>query len=101
MAQPLNTLVTIQEGTLAAMAADKRFLQEFPFLASLKQVPRRRGCGRCGSGAGVRADVFQAAKQVLAGLDSSKKQVLKRLLNAKGVRIIYRNANNQNIQLTF
>ena len=98
---PLNPQVTIQESTLAAMACDQRFLVEFPFLSELKRAPRKRGCGGCGAKAGVRSDVYQTVKAKLATMDSTRKQTLKRLLNTKGVRIVFRDAKNQTIQLTF
>jgi hypothetical protein len=98
---PLNPLVTIQESTLAAMAGDQRFLVEFPFLSELKRAPRKRGRGCCGSSAGVRADVYQRVRAQLATMDSNRKQTLKRLLNARGVRIIFRDNKNHTVQLTF
>ena len=102
MADNRKTLVVVEEGTLVSMAHNAVFLREFPFLASLaNKVTKKGGCGGCGRAGQERAAIFSAAKQTLAGMDSDKKRKLKELLNAKQIRITYKNASNKVIQLTF
>ena len=102
MADLQHKLVLLSDGLLASMAANEQFRKEFPFITSLQAASARRsGCGSCGGANRQRAGVFQAAKKAFAGLDSARKQTLKRLLNAQQARIIYTRDDGRTIQLTF
>ena len=100
MDAPQHKLLVLEETTLTAMANDARFAQAFPFLKGLRQVPQKR-CGMCGTANRVRAGSFQTAKQTLAALGPDQKLVLKKLLNAKNARVIYRRGDGKMIALTF
>lgn len=90
-------LVTIENGTLAALAANKIALGDFPFLRALIGQKKGCGCKRDTSG----PDRFAAAKRTLAGMASDKKTKLKRLLNTEQARLVYRDNGGKMISLTF
>ena len=94
-------LVVIEEGTLTSMATNAAFLAEFPFLASLAQRTKKKGCGGCGRAGQERAQLFGAAKAALAGMASEKKRRLKEMLNAQQIQITYKAANNRVVALKF
>lgn len=90
----VRDLVVLDDGTLRAMASDARFTREFPFLASLARP--RHSCGRCGRArAGDAADVaaLGAARRSLTELPKDKKKKLLSLLNARQLRVRYRDGN--------
>lgn len=87
-------LVTLEDSTIIALALNDKAIAGFPFLRPLRQelarqraVPRS-GCGRCGNHSPKTASLVQAIKGALAGMDTTKKNELKGLLNAEQVRII-------------
>lgn len=100
--QPLRELVVIEDGTIAGMAADARFVTEFPFLKNLL-IAAAASCSSCNGGKkDSRAEALKSARRSLAGLSSSRLVVLKRLLNARKVRLIYRDdAAGKAVKLTF
>lgn len=91
----LRDLVVLDDPTLRSMATDQRFLKDFPFLASLA-IRQAGSCGRCNrrrnstSEAAVNTD---AVKRMINGLPLDKKKKLLQLLNAKQIRIRYRDGN--------
>jgi len=97
-APKLQKLVIIEDGLLATMASNKKFLAEFPFLKGLQRaahLPSGGGCGGCGGGASRRArqtkdSLFGAAKAALVGMGDNKKRKLKQLLNTKQVRVTFK-----------
>jgi hypothetical protein len=91
-------MVVIEDSTLASMAANDAFVQEFPFLQQLRTVPRG-GCGGCNRN--KTANVFAAAKKSVAGLDSERKRKLKEMLNTKELRITYRSGDGKILTLVF
>lgn len=88
---PKNRLVFIEDGVLLSMALNETYLREFPFLNALRAATNsgRPRCGRCQEDKNSRASILAAAKRTLAGLDSTRKERLKELLNAEKVRISY------------
>ena len=92
-------MVVIEDSTLASMAANDAFVQEFPFLQKLRAAPPRGGCGGCNHN--KTANVFAAAKKSVAGLDSERKRKLKEMLNTKELRITYRSGDGKIITLVF
>jgi hypothetical protein len=96
-------LVHVDEALLTTMAHSAAFRREFPFLASVarKSKPGRAGCGGCARAQGERSRTFQAAKAILAGLDSAKKRRLKELLGTRAVRVSFVRAGGQRVELTF
>ncbi len=102
-AQTLHTLLVISDNTIRHMAKQDRFLKEFPFLKSLANAEapgRRPGCSRCRKGNIRVSEIFGAAKRTLAALPPAKKGVLKKLLGAKQVRVVYKQGK-QTKSLTF
>lgn len=90
--QARRKLVTIEDSTLAGLAASPTALAAFPFLRPLGQ-PRAAPagkCGRCGRAQPVQAPLFASARVAIANMDKANKQKLKDLLAAEQVRIVYR-----------
>jgi len=100
----MKNLVTINDSMLRSLTCDQRFLAAFPCLQQgkkgLQAAPSQ--CGRCrNKRKAAQAAALQGLRQCLAGLDAASKRELKRLLNTKQVRIVYRNGAGKTIQLTF
>ena len=98
-----HKLVLIQDSLLDSMAADVKFSRELPFLKGLLNLPRPATCRSCNRGQAqvVRQQTYASAKRTMAGLPAEKKRKLKELLNAKQIRIIFRNDGGKIIELTF
>lgn len=72
------------------MAHSQVFLNEFPFLSSLRNLPEpKAGCAPCGAGNAEKRRVLASAKMAIAALSPGKKQMLKKMLNAEKIRLIY------------
>ena len=97
--EPTRKLVVVEESMLMSMSHNQSFLTAFPFLQALQKL-KKRGCGSCRGGQ-AKATALTSAKQTLAGMGSSKKRELKKLLNAEQVRITYKNSGGKIINLTF
>ena len=104
VAKTLHTLLVISDNTIRNMAKQARFLKEFPFLKSLanaERAPSRTsGCGGCRKGNLRVSEIFGAAKRTLAALPPVKKGMLKKLLGAKQVRVVYKHGK-KTTSLTF
>jgi hypothetical protein len=100
VATPKKKLVTIEEGTLAALAANPVALREFPFLGALNRRGGGKSCKPCNRRR-AEATGFGPAKKTIAGLDSTKKRKLKEILNAEQVRVLYKDGSGRVVQLTF
>jgi len=98
--EPRHKLYVLEEGALTALASDEKFLKEFPFLRSLKSVPKA-GCGTCGGSNNQRASAYTSAKAAIAGMGQDKKRKLKQMLSAKHVRVVYTTGSGKPTQLTF
>jgi CO dehydrogenase/acetyl-CoA synthase alpha subunit len=84
----LHKLLTLDESSLLAMAANPNFLNEFGFLKGLQQLKKTRtGCGRCNQGASKRVQLVNAAKQSIVSMGVEKKRRLKTLLSAQQIRL--------------
>lgn len=97
---PRYKLVVLEESTLASLAGNATFTKEFPFLRSLKTVPKAN-CNTCGATNVQRATAYTSAKAAIAGMGQENKRKLKRLLNAKHVRVVYLTPTGKQVQLTF
>lgn len=93
-------LKTIEDSTIVGMANNARFVKEFPFLKKAL-VAKKSHCSKCARKAGNKAANMQKVKQEIAGLSSSRKAVLKQLLDTKQARIIYRQPSGKTVKLTF
>jgi hypothetical protein len=101
----LRQLVTIEESTLLGMLVDQRYLNEFPFLLQLKAKLAEIGdCGRCGrkdrTKLQERQNALAGARLTFATLPSSRRNVLKHLLQTHKVRVIYFSGAKK-IQVTY
>jgi len=84
----LQPCVTIEDNTLAHMAANPAFVAAFPFLGQLRQQPAPRGRGCCGGRASpARSLAFNQARAALANLDADGQRRLKELLRTARVRV--------------
>jgi hypothetical protein len=103
MPATLHKLLVIQDNTLKGMAAQKRFIVEFPFLQSLNRINDggKKRCGSCRTSNNRTSEVFAAAKRVLASMPSAKKQRLKDMLGTKKIRVTYRQPGGKTVELTF
>ena len=97
----MPALVTIENATIDRMAADPKFLTEFPFLNVVKTVSASRGgCGRCRKKR-AQNNAYATAKTALAGMDGTKKLKLKEMLQAEKVQISYAVGSGKVTRLTF
>jgi hypothetical protein len=86
------------------MLSDPRFLLAAPCLSGLASSyqQKKASCSRCK--AKLRklvSDTTIAAKNCLSSLPADKRAEVKRLLNARQVRLIKTNAKGQRVQITF
>lgn len=97
-------LVVLEEGVLMQIAADQRYLNEFPFLSRLgapAKAAGRGGCGGCAARNRERAARLLDVKGMIAGLGPEKRARLKSLLGAAKARVRYKRGDNKMIELTF
>lgn len=96
-------LVVIEDSTIFSMLHNAKFA-DIPCFINKRDIftQSRAGCGSC---ARKRQDhqrsEMSKIKSCLAGMSSQKKAEFKQLLDAEKVRIVYVNASNQVVQLTF
>lgn len=100
---PMQALRVIDNSTITWMINSQSMRNEFPFLqqAASAQAAGGRGCGTCRRANNGSAETFNWVKQQIAGLAADRKAVLKQRLNAQQLRVIYRQANQQQVRLTF
>lgn len=96
----MKPLVVLEHALLDSMARDSRFSAFETCLVGVRTA-RRSGCGRCGRKASNTAAAYQGAKQCIAGLNDTQKGELKKLLNAKKVRVVIAQSGNKHVQITF
>jgi len=95
--------VVIDDSTILSMLHDAKFA-DIPCLVNKRDIFNtvRGGCGTCARKRQERQRSEMAKiKACLAGMSSQKKTEFKQLIGAEKVRIVYANANNQVVQLTF
>jgi hypothetical protein len=95
--------VVIDDSTILSMLHDAKFA-DIPCLVNKRDMFNtvRGGCGTCARKRQERQRSEMAKiKACLAGMSSQKKTEFKQLIGAEKVRIVYANANNQVVQLTF
>jgi hypothetical protein len=99
----MSALVVIEDSTIFSMLHDAKFA-DIPCFVNKKDIfnTSRAGCGSCARKRQEkqRSDMANI-KSCLAGMSSQKKAEFKQLLDAEKVRIVYVNASNQVVQLTF
>lgn len=92
-APPVRPLVIIENSTLAGLARNPAAVKEFPFLSAITQATKKESCSSCERNDAV-AKAYAKAKKSVAGLDSGRKALLLRLLNAKAGRVTYKTGEN-------
>ena len=96
-------LVVIEDSTIFSMLHDAKFA-DIPCFVNKRDIfnTSRASCSSCSR---KRQENQRSAmaniKACLAGMSSQKKTEFKKLVNAEKVRIVYVNASNQVVQLTF
>lgn len=99
----MTELVVIEDSTIFSMLHDAKFAG-IPCFVNKQDIfnTSRASCSSC---ARKRQDHQRSAmakiKACLAGMSSQKKIEFKQLIDAEKVRIVYVNASNQVVQLTF
>jgi hypothetical protein len=99
----MTELVVIEDSTIFSMLHDAKFA-DIPCFVNKRDIfnTSRASCGSC---ARKRHDHQRSEmakiKSCLAGMSSQKKAEFKKLVDTEKVRIVYVNASNQVVQLTF
>lgn len=99
----MTELAIIEDSTILTMVRDARFA-EIPCLANKAEIFQAKGssCGACARKRQQRQRQEMAKiKSCLAALAPDKKAMLKQLLDAKKVRVVYARADGEIVQLTF
>ena len=99
----MSALVVIEDSTIFSMLHDAKFA-DIPCFVNKRDMfnTSRSGCGSCARKRQEKQRNDMAKiKSCLAGMSSEKKAEFKKLLDAEKVRIVYVNASNQVVQLTF
>jgi hypothetical protein len=89
---PVRKLVIVEDSMLIGLSNNHQFVAAFPFLSPLTKLTKARagGCGKCNSAAKRRIQLVNAAKMAIIGLDQSKKNQMKKLMNADKIQVKYR-----------
>ena len=96
-------LVVIEDSTIFSMLHDAKFA-DIPCFINKRDIfaGSRASCGSCARKRQEHQRTEMAKiKACLAGMSSQKKTEFKQLIGAEKVRIVYVNAGNQVVQLTF
>ena len=100
----MTDLLILEDRVLNGLLSDPRVVAAIPCLANVaKNYDKNKvGCGRCKAKARqVVVNTTAAAKQCIGSLSSAAKISLKQLVNARQIRLTYRNGSGKLIQLTF
>ena len=74
---------------LTRMIRDKKFVTAFPFLKNPPKSQTAAGCLGCNKSVNNEYD-WHALKRSVAGLAKSRHDLMKKMLNASEVKVIYR-----------
>ena len=99
----MTELVVIEDSTIFSMLHDAKFA-DIPCFVNKRDIfaMSRAACGSCARKRQEHQRSEMAKiKSCLAGMSSQKKTEFKKLIDAEKVRIVYVNASNQVVQLTF
>lgn len=98
------SLVTIEDNTLRALMNDPQVKDAFPCLDPAKQQLAEitgRGCKKCEKDKRAASDkAMTQARRCLSSARGKSLEILKRVLNAKQIRILARNTTGKVIQWT-
>lgn len=99
-----KNLVTIEDATIQALLGRKDIVAQLPNclgrVAKQNSGTRMKTCARCRGKRGRQVD-YGKVKQCLANLQGENRRTLKAVLNARQVRVVYRNSRGQKITFTF
>jgi hypothetical protein len=95
-------LVPIENSTIDAMRRDSRFAT-IPCLQSSVVPVASAGCSKCQAAALARVATRSYAdiKQCIAGMSAEHKQLLKQVLNAEQISVLFLNASGNKIRIKF
>ena len=99
-----HELLVIDDGMLRSMAMDPQYIRAFPCLqghtAVLQSRPQK--CSRCEKRRKDQLNqTMQVLRQCIGHLDANSRKTFKQLVNAKRVRVRYRNGKGGIVELTF
>ena len=100
-------LLVLEDAVVTAMIGDANYRAAFPFLAKAAEERSAdaagcRTCGRKRAAARKReVDRLNRVKQAIAGMPSSRKLELKRMLDSERLRVIYVSTAGVRQSLTF
>lgn len=97
-------LVVIEDSAILSMLNDVKFTSEIPCLQNKIEIFKAgpTPCGSCAQKRKARQrEAMAALKACLSNLSADKKAVLKKLLDAKKVRIVFARPDGEIVQLTF
>lgn len=100
----MSQLVVIEDSTIMSMLNDARYVSEIPCLQNKLEIFRQTntGCGACARKRQQNQRKEMAAlKACIGNLSADKKAVLKQLLGAQKVRVVFTRADGEIVQLTF
>jgi hypothetical protein len=100
----MRDMVVLEDSTIISMMNNPEYAQSIPCLFNKKDLFRTEagGCGACARKKQEKQRSAMAQiKSCLAGMSSEKKTLLKSLLDASKIRVVYVNAGGQTVQLTF
>lgn len=106
MVQPAKrNLVTIEDSTIQALLGRKDLITRLPacfeLAAKQQRRTRMRICASCQPASRRNGIDYGRIKQCLAHLQGANRRLLKTVLNARQIRIVYRNGHGQRITFTF
>jgi len=102
----MKDLVIIDNTTLAAMVGNQQYRDLIPCLqdtANAVARPRGRRCGSCSSRSAKESQtkLLDRARNCLRELPTDKRNAVKKLLNTRKYRLIYRNNAGIMVKMTY
>jgi hypothetical protein len=97
----LRPLITIENNTVDALAANLAFRQQFPQLAAMVRPKEARTCGRCRKRQRATLAEYRDFKNALAALPPEDKIRFKQFMHCQQVRVIHVNSANRITDRTF
>lgn len=105
--KPLSNLLIIDDSMVLAIMGNSKITSQIPQIAVAVSNAKARssapggGCKPCQAKARNTAINLMVVKKAIARLPTEMKKKLKELLNAKEIRIVYKDDSGKLIQLTY
>jgi hypothetical protein len=95
-------LVVIEDSLITAILSNTKLLHEIPALKSAADVknPGSPSCRPCARKARAKIGNYSHVKTVIANLRGEQLAKLKREINADKIRVMYKNASGNLVQIT-